>query len=126
MSGGVFGSDTPPRAFVHHRSPNGLIISTCSSCQKIVASPDMPHLKLAEQLHTCAETPKARATVFGVDVAKLFERKLREKSGRTMIESRCKRCGHILVGTAIYGDILEQEQAHFRGCRLGEANALCG
>ncbi len=121
MSDGAFGSDTPSRAFVHHHSSNGLIISTCLSCQKIIASPDTLHLNLAEKSHTCAGTSKARATVFGVDVAELFERKLREKSGRTMIESRCKGCGHVLVGTAIFGDILEQEQLHFRGCRLGRS-----
>ena len=117
MSGGVFG----PHAFVHHHSPNGLIISTCSRCQRTIASPDVPHLKLAEQSHTCAGTSKARATVLGVDAAELFERKLSEKAGRTMIESRCKRCAHVLVGTVIFGDILEQEQAHFRRCRLGQS-----
>ena len=121
MSGGICGSGTPPPAFVHRYSPNGLIISTCLSCQKIIASPGIPHLNLAEKSHTCAGTSKARATVFGVNVAELFERKLSEKSGRTMIESRCKGCGHVLVGTAIFGDILEQEQEHFRGCRLARS-----
>jgi len=126
MSGDIFGSDHLPLAFVHHHRPNGLIISTCSSCQKIIASPDVPHLKLAEQVHRCAGKPKARPTFLAVDVTELFERKLVEKADRTMIESRCKRCGHVLVGTAIFGDLLEQEQIHFETCRLGKARALYG
>jgi len=49
-----------------------------------------------------------------------FERKLVEQGGRTLIESHCKLCGKILLGTAIFGDLLEQEQEHFRICRKGQ------
>lgn len=48
----------------------------------------------------------------------LFERKLLERADGTLIESRCKRCGQILLGKAIFGDLLEQEQQHrFHCCR---------
>jgi hypothetical protein len=42
----------------------------------------------------------------------LFERKLREQVDRVLIESRCKQCGIILLGTAVFGDLLEQERQH--------------
>ena len=42
----------------------------------------------------------------------LFERKLLERTDGTLIESRCKHCGQILLGKAIFGDLLEQEQQH--------------
>jgi hypothetical protein len=45
-----------------------------------------------------------------------FERKLCEQGGRTLIESHCKLCGKILLGTAIFGDLLEQEQQHALKC----------
>jgi hypothetical protein len=45
-----------------------------------------------------------------------FERKLCEQGGRTLIESHCKLCGKILLGTAIFGDLLEQEQQHAVKC----------
>jgi len=45
-----------------------------------------------------------------------FERKLAEQSGRTLIESRCKQCGTILLGSAIFDDLLGQEQRHALQC----------
>lgn len=45
-----------------------------------------------------------------------FERKLTEQSGRTLIESRCKRCGTILLGSVIFDDLLGQEQGHALQC----------
>jgi hypothetical protein len=45
-----------------------------------------------------------------------FERKLCEQSGRTLIESRCKQCGEILVGSSIFNDLLEQEAGHLAQC----------
>ena len=50
------------------------------------------------------------------DAKNLFERKLAEQSGRTLIESRCKRCGTILLGSAIFDDLLGQEQRHALQC----------
>jgi hypothetical protein len=38
-----------------------------------------------------------------------FERKLCEQGGRTLIESHCKQCGKIRLGTAIFGDLLEHK-----------------
>jgi hypothetical protein len=46
----------------------------------------------------------------------LFERKLLERAEGTLIESRCKHCGQILLGKAIFGDLLEQEQQHTDQC----------
>jgi hypothetical protein len=46
----------------------------------------------------------------------LFERKLLELADGTSIESRCKHCGQILLGKAIFGDLLEQEQQHMDQC----------
>jgi hypothetical protein len=46
----------------------------------------------------------------------LFERKLLERTDGTLIESRCKHCGQILLGKAIFGDLLEQEQQHRFHC----------
>jgi len=46
----------------------------------------------------------------------LFERKLLERTDGTLIESRCKHCGQILLGKAIFGDLLEQEQQHMLHC----------
>jgi hypothetical protein len=56
-----------------------------------------------------------------LDAGSQFERKLCERSGKTLIESHCKQCGQILMGTAIFGDLLEQEQEHFRSCRKGQS-----
>jgi hypothetical protein len=49
----------------------------------------------------------------------LFERKLLERADGTLIESHCKRCGQILLGKAIFGDLLEQEQQHRFHCGRG-------
>ena len=56
----------------------------------------------------------------------LFERKLRERTDGTLIESRCKHCGQILLGKAIFGDLLEQEQQHTDQCvrEHGNKNGL--
>ena len=120
MSGDVREGRTPLHAFAHRYSSNGLIISTCLICQKTSASPDMPHLRMAENSHSCSGARKPRETVCGLDITDLFERKLRQTSDRTLIESRCKRCGHVLLGTAVFGDLSEQEAEHFRICRLGQ------
>jgi hypothetical protein len=58
----------------------------------------------------------------------LFERKLRERTDGTLIESRCKYCGQILLGKAIFGDLLEQEQQHTDQCvrEHGKENELLG
>lgn len=53
------------------------------------------------------------------DAESQFERKLVKHSERMLIESHCKHCGHILLGTAVFGDLLEQEEEHFRICRKG-------
>jgi hypothetical protein len=47
---------------------------------------------------------------------KLFERRLLERTDGTLIESRCRHCGQILLGKAIFGDLLEQEQQHMLQC----------
>jgi hypothetical protein len=46
----------------------------------------------------------------------LFKRKLCEQGERTLIESRCERCGEILRGSAIFGDLRDQEQQHAAQC----------
>jgi hypothetical protein len=46
----------------------------------------------------------------------LFERKLLVRAEGRLIESRCKHCGQILLGKAIFGDLLEQEQQHTDQC----------
>jgi hypothetical protein len=51
-----------------------------------------------------------------LDARNQFERKLAEQSGRTLIESRCKQCGIILLGSAIFDDLLGQEQRHVSQC----------
>ena len=50
-----------------------------------------------------------------------FERKLVEQGSRTLIESRCKQCGEILLGSAIFDDLRGQEKEHFRLCRKGQS-----
>ena len=52
----------------------------------------------------------------------LFERKLLERTDRTLIESRCKYCGQVLLGKAIFGDLLEQEQQHTDQCGREHGN----
>lgn len=51
-----------------------------------------------------------------LDSGRLFVRMLRERNGRTLIESRCKQCGEALVGSAIFDDLLEQERRHDAQC----------
>ena len=58
-----------------------------------------------------------------IDLRSFFDRSLRETSDRTMIESRCKQCGHIMLGTAVFEDLLQQEQEHFRICGVGRKRA---
>jgi hypothetical protein len=48
-----------------------------------------------------------------------FERKLCEQADRTLIESRCKQCGEILLGSAIFDDLRGQEQQHAVRCQVG-------
>lgn len=47
---------------------------------------------------------------------RLFERKLFEQGERTLIESRCKQCGEILRGSAIFDDLRDQERRHAAQC----------
>ena len=54
-----------------------------------------------------------------INAGSQFERKLSEQGGRTLIESHCKLCGQILLGTAIFGDLLEQEKQHMVQCHRG-------
>jgi hypothetical protein len=56
-----------------------------------------------------------------INAGSQFERKLSEQGGRTLIESHCKLCGQILLGKTIFGDLLEQEQEHFRICQKGQS-----
>jgi hypothetical protein len=44
---------TPQGLFVHEVISNGLVISTCSICQKVFASPKPTPLKMAEDSHKC-------------------------------------------------------------------------
>ena len=112
MSSEMLGSNIP--AFNRVVSSNGLLLSTCLSCQKIYASPTPSGLRLAEASHRCSKLditdPAATAEM------NLFERKLREQPEETLIESHCKRCGCILIGRAIFGDLAEQEQRHTLQC----------
>jgi hypothetical protein len=39
--------------FVRQTIRNGIILSTCLLCAKVVGSPTAANLKIAEQLHTC-------------------------------------------------------------------------
>lgn len=57
-----------------------------------------------------------------------FQRSLREQSGRTLIESHCKQCGEILVGSVIYDDIdlLGQERRHAARCLLVKPPPISG
>jgi hypothetical protein len=53
------------------------------------------------------------------DASKQFERKLCAQGGRTLIESRCKQCGEILLGSAIFDDLRVQERQHAARCQVG-------
>ena len=46
-------SHTPQSLFVHEVISNGLIVSTCLICQKVIASPKHTHLTMAEDSHKC-------------------------------------------------------------------------
>ena len=105
---GQAGSHPPPRKFAHEVTPNGLIMSTCLICQRSFASATPSDLRVAEAAHKCGGRKLAKAVK--LDTESQFERKLCEQSGKTLIESHCKRCGHILLGAAVFGDLLEQEQ----------------
>ena len=39
--------------FVHKTICNGIILSTCLLCAKVVGSPSAANLKIAEQFHLC-------------------------------------------------------------------------
>jgi hypothetical protein len=71
-------------------------------------------VRMAEAAHK----GKGRVLVTTVEPSdgNLFERKLLERADGTLIESRCKHCGQILLGKAIFGDLLEQEQQHMVDC----------
>ena len=111
---GQSGSHPPPQKFVRKVIPNGLIVSTCSACQAVFASATPTDLWMAEEAHKC----RGRGSVTAVEPSdgNLFERKLREQADGTLIESCCKHCGQILLGKAIFGDLLEQEQQHAVKC----------
>jgi hypothetical protein len=49
-------ADTPSPGFVHKSLANGIIVSTCSLCQKTIGSPTPVSLRMAEEnhLHLCA------------------------------------------------------------------------
>ncbi len=40
--------------FVHKTICNGIILSTCLLCEKVVGSPTATNLKIAEQSHLCS------------------------------------------------------------------------
>jgi hypothetical protein len=111
---GQLGTLPPPQKFVREVNPNGLIVSTCFACQTVFASTTPTDSRMAEAAHKC----RGRGLVTAVEPSNgnLFERNLCEQGGRTLIESHCKRCGQILLGTAIFGDLLEQEQQHTNQC----------
>ncbi len=48
-----------------------------------------------------------------------FERTLVEQADRTLIESRCRQCGEILLGSAVFDDLRLQERQHAARCRVG-------
>ena len=70
--------------------------------------------KMAEAAHECGG--KGIAAAIEPSDGNLFERRLLERADGTLIESRCKHCGQILLGKAIFGDLLEQEQQHRFHC----------
>jgi hypothetical protein len=105
---GQSGPHPSPRKFVRKVIPNGLIVSTCFACQTVFASATPTDLRMAEAAHKC--TDRGLATTVGPNDGNLFERKLLELADGMSIESRCKLCGQILLGKAIFEDLLEQEQ----------------
>ena len=111
---GQSGPHPPPRKFVRKVIPNGLIVSTCFACQSVFASATPTDLRMAEAAHKCRD--RGLVTAVGPNDGNLFERKLLELADGTSIESRCKHCGQILLGKAIFGDLLEQEQQHTVKC----------
>jgi hypothetical protein len=54
-----------------------------------------------------------------LSVESQFERKLCEQAGRTLVESRCKQCGEIILGSAIFDDLRGQERQHAARCHTG-------
>jgi hypothetical protein len=70
--------------------------------------------KMAEAAHEYGG--KGIAAAIEPSDGNLFERRLLERTDGTLIESRCKHCGQILLGKAIFGDLLEQEQQHMLQC----------
>jgi hypothetical protein len=44
-----------PLCFAHRVTANGLIISTCSACLKMLASPNPSQLRMAEAVHICVK-----------------------------------------------------------------------
>ena len=53
-----------------------------------------------------------------LDAESQFERKLVEQGNRTLIESRCKQCGEILRGSAVFDDLRGQERQHAARCQV--------
>ena len=111
---GQLGLHSPPRQFVRKVIPNGLIVSTCVACQTVFPSATPTDLRIAEAAHECRR--RGFVTVLQPCNGNLFERKLLERADRTFIESHCKRCGQILLGKTIFGDLLDQEQQHMVQC----------
>jgi len=108
---GQLGTLPPPQKFVREVNPNGLIVSTCFACQAVFASATPTDVRRAEAAHN-----GRGVTMVEPSDGNLFERKLLERADGTLIESRCKHCGQILLGKAIFGDLLEQEQQHRFHC----------
>jgi len=104
----------PPRKFVRKVISDGQIVSTCVACQTVFPSATPTDLRTAEAAHECGR--KGFVTALAPCNVNLFERKLLERADRTFIESHCKRCGQILLGKTIFGDLLEQEQQHMVQC----------
>jgi hypothetical protein len=71
-------------------------------------------VRMSEAAYECRG--KGIVTTVEASDENLFERKLLERADGTLIESRCKHCGQILLGKAIFGDLLEQEQQHMLHC----------
>jgi len=94
---------------VHMVTVNSILL------KDVVLEFDTPtDVRMAEAAHK----GKGRGLVTTVEPSdgNLFERKLLERADGTLIESRCKHCGQILLGKTIFGDLLEQEQQHLVHC----------